>query len=65
MTSRLKGKVVQLLVVDNHAGGWGHINFDDIHQTDASGENIPWGQVTTVEARGKLAVSWALLKKYY
>ncbi len=61
----LKGKTAQLVVVDNSSGGWGHPNFDDVHQADASGENIPWSQVTAVEARGKLAVSWAQMKKYY
>ncbi|RKU12896.1 hypothetical protein C6501_10335 [Candidatus Poribacteria bacterium] len=63
--SDLKGKTAQIVVVDNHGGGWGHLNFDDIHQADSSGNNIPWGQATAVEARGKLAVSWAQMKKYY
>ena len=61
----LKGKIAQLVVVDNTSGGWGHPNFDDVHQADASGENIPWSMVTAVDARGKLAVSWAQMKKYY
>lgn len=61
----LKGKIAQLVVVDNNSGGWGHPNFDDVHQADASGENIPWDRVLTVEAQGKLAVSWAQMKKYY
>ena len=61
----LKGEIAQIVVVDNSSGGWGHPNFDDIHQADASGENIPWGMVTAVEARGKLAVSWAQMKKFY
>ena len=64
-TSDLKGKIAQLVVIDNHGGGWGHLNFDDIHQANASGNNIPWDQVAAVEARGKLAVSWAQMKKYY
>ncbi len=63
--SDLKGQTAQIVVVDNHGGGWGHLNFDDIHQADSSGDNIPWGQATAVEARGKLAVSWAQMKKYY
>ena len=63
--SDLKGQVAQLVVVDNSSGGWGHPNFDDVHQADASGENIPWDMVTAIEARGKLAVSWAQMKKYY
>ncbi len=63
--SDLKGKAVQLVVVDQSSGGWGHPNFDDVHQADASGENIPWDQVLAVDARGKLAVSWAQMKKYY
>ena len=62
--SDLKGKIAQL-VVDKSSGGWGHPNFDDIHQANASGKNIPWDQVLAVEARGKLAVSWAQMKKYY
>ena len=63
--SNLKGKTVQLVVVDKSSGPWGHPNFDDVHQADASGENIPWDQVLAVDARGKLAVSWAQMKKYY
>ncbi len=63
--SDLKGMVAQIVVVDNHPAGWGHINFDDINQADSSGDNIPWSQATAVEARGKLAVSWAQMKKYY
>ena len=63
--SDLKGKTAQLRVIDKHTGGWGHPNFDDIHQADADGENIPWDRVLAVDARGKLAVSWAQMKKYY
>ncbi len=63
--SDLKGKVAQLVVVDNNGGGWGHPNFDDVHQADADGENIPWDRVLAVDARGKLAVSWAQMKKCY
>ena len=63
--SDLKGKVAKLFVVDQNSGGWGHPNFDDIHQADASGKNIPWDRVLAVDARGKLAVSWAQMKKYY
>ena len=63
--SNLKGKVVQLVVVDKSSGGWGHPNFDDVHQADRNGENIPWDRVLAVDARGKLAVSWAQMKKYY
>ena len=63
--SDLKGKTAQLVVVDNHTGGWGHPNFDDVHQANASGKNIPWDQILAVDARGKLAVSWAQMKKYY
>lgn len=60
----LKGQIAQIVVLDRHGAGWGHLNFDDIHQAD-SGGNIPWAQATAVEARGKLAVSWAQMKKYY
>ena len=63
--SDLIGEIAKLVVVDNHGGGWGHLNFDDVHQADASGENIPWDMVTAIEARGKLAVSWAQMKKFY
>ena len=63
--SDLKGKTAQIVVVDNNGGGWGHPNFDDIHQADANGKNIPWDRVLAVEAQGKLAVSWAQMKKYY
>ncbi len=64
-TSDLKGKTAQLRVIDNHTGGWGHPNFDDVHQADRNGDNIPWDRVLAVDARGKLAVSWAQMKKYY
>ncbi len=63
--SALRGKTAQIVVVDNNDGGWGHPNFDDIHQADANGNNMPWDRVLAVEARGKLAVSWAQMKKYY
>lgn len=63
--SDLKGKTAKLVVVDQNSGGWGHPNFDDVHQAKANGENIPWDRVLAVEARGKLAVSWAQMKKYY
>ena len=63
--SGLKGKTAQIVVVDKNSGGWGHPNFDDIHQADARGRNIPWEQVLTVDARGKLAATWAQMKKYY
>ncbi len=52
-------------LIDNNSGGWGHPNFDDVHQADSKGENIPWDRVLAVDARGKLAVSWAQMKKYY
>ena len=61
----LKGKTAQLVVIDKSSGGWGHPNFDDVHQADARGKDIPWDQVLAVDARGKLAVSWAQMKKYY
>ncbi|MDE0019729.1 hypothetical protein F4009_02095 [Candidatus Poribacteria bacterium] len=63
--SDLKGKTAQLVVIDNNSGGWGHPNFDDVHQADSKGENIPWDRVLAVDARGKLAVTWAQMKKYY
>ena len=63
--SDLKGKTAQLVVIDNNSGGWRHPNFDDVHQADSKGENIPWDQVLAVDVRGKLAVSWAQMKKYY
>ena len=63
--SDLKGKTVQLVVVDKSSGGWGHPNFDDVHQADSKGNNIPWERVLSVDARGKLAVTWAQMKKYY
>ena len=63
--SDLKGDTVQLVVIDQSSGGWGHPNFDDVHQADRNGNNIPWDRVLAVDARGKLAVSWAQMKKYY
>lgn len=63
--SDLNGKIAQLVVIDNSSGGWGHPNFDDVHQADRNGNNIPWSRVAAVDARGKLAVTWAQMKKYY
>ena len=63
--SGFDGETAQIVVVDNNSGGWGHPNFDDIHQADSRGRNIPWEQVLTVDARGKLAATWAQMKKYY
>jgi len=63
--SGLDGETAQIVVVDNNSGGWGHPNFDDIHQAESRGRNIPWEQVLTVDARGKLAATWAQMKKYY
>ena len=63
--SDLQGEIAQLVVVDNSSGGWGHPNFDDVHQADRNGNNIPWSRVAAVDARGKLAVTWAQMKKYY
>ena len=63
--AELKGKTAKLVVVDQNSGGWGHPNFDDIHQANAAGSNIPWDRALAVEAKGKLAVSWAQMKKYY
>lgn len=63
--SDLNGKIAQLVVIDNSSGGWGHPNFDDVHQADRNGNNIPWSRVAAVDARGKLAVTWAEMKKYY
>jgi len=33
--SAFKGKKATLQIVDNHSGGWGHINIDQIVQSDA------------------------------
>lgn len=63
--AELKGKTAKLVVVDQNSGGWGHPNFDDVHQANAAGDNIPWDRVLVVQAKGKLAVSWAQMKKYY
>ena len=63
--SGLSGETAQIVVVDENSGGWGHPNFDDIHQADSRGRNIPWEQVLAVDARGKLAATWAQMKKYY
>jgi hypothetical protein len=60
-----KGERGHLVVVDNNGGGWGHPNFDDVHQADASGTNISWDRVLAVGAQGKLPVTWAHMKRYY
>ncbi len=63
--AEFKGKDAQLAVVDEHTGGWGHPNFDDVHQADASGQNLPWDLILAVGSEGKLPVAWAQMKKYY
>ena len=60
-----QGDTAQIVIVDLNSGGWGHPNFDDIHQADSSGNTLPWDRVLAVDARGKLAATWAQMKKYY
>lgn len=63
--AEFKGKKAQIVVVDKNSGGWGHPNFDDVHQADKSGKNIPWDVVLAVDSKGKLPVAWGQMKKYY
>ena len=37
----LQGKKAQIQIVDNHTGGWGHINVDQIEQADLSRHGSP------------------------
>ena len=34
--SKLEGKTAKIQIIDNHTGGWGHINIDQIVQRDTS-----------------------------
>ena len=37
----LEGKSARIRIVDNHTGGWGHINVDQIEQSDLSRHGSP------------------------
>ncbi|MBI1929454.1 hypothetical protein HYR99_35070 [Candidatus Poribacteria bacterium] len=60
--SKLKGKTAVLKLYDRNAGGWGHINFDDVQQTDAAGKAIPWDSIFAVDALGKLPTTFGQIK---
>jgi hypothetical protein len=42
------------LQFEKTGGGWGHINFDNVYQVNADGEEISWERVLAVESAGKL-----------
>ena len=61
--SELKGEEAVIRLYDLNAGGWGHLNFDDIFQVDGSGDKIPWDKVLAVESSGKLSTAWGAIKR--
>ena len=60
--SKLKGKMAVIKLYDRNAGGWGHINFDDVYQTAANGDEILWETVFAVDAFGKLPTTFGAVK---
>ena len=46
----LAGKKATLQIVDRHRGGWGHVNVDQISQSDKGREAAPASREITVEA---------------
>ncbi|MBD3182064.1 hypothetical protein GF312_07220 [Candidatus Poribacteria bacterium] len=63
--SDLKGEKAVIRLYDMNAGGWGHLNFDDVYQVDANGDKIPWESVLAVEPRGKKTTVWGEIKSQY
>ncbi len=47
----LLGKEAVVQIVDAHKGGWGHINFDHLFQSDARREAVPASFTFTAEKR--------------
>ena len=62
--SDLKGKMAVIRLYDNNAGGWGHLDFDDINQIDSSGNEISWESLS-VDQIGKLPTTWGEIKNSY
>jgi len=61
--SDLKGQSVVIRLYDNNAGGWGHLNFDNIMQLDSKGNEISWEKVLAVDSNDKLSTAWGAIKK--
>jgi len=61
--SGLKGDKAVIRLYDLNAGGWGHLNFDDVFQVDESGNKISWEEVMAVESTGKLSTAWGAIKR--
>ncbi len=60
--SALKGQSVVIRLYDNNAGGWGHLNFDNINQLNSKGNEISWENVLAVDSNGKLSTAWGAIK---
>lgn len=61
--SDLKGETAVIRLYDKHTAHYGHINFDNVYQVDADGEEIPWRRVLlAVRAAGKLSTVWGAIK---
>ncbi len=60
--SKFKGQMAVIKLYDRNAGGWGHINFDDVKQTTNDGKEIPWEAILAVEAFGKLPTTFGQIK---
>ncbi len=49
--AEFKGKTARIEIVDRHTGGWGHINVDQIVQSDRSLSSGPQGRDLVIEGR--------------
>jgi cytochrome c553/mono/diheme cytochrome c family protein len=53
--SGLVGKRAVLQIVDNHSGGWGHINVDHIFLSNSATGSIPVGRASHTKAEADLS----------
>ena len=60
--SKFKGQMAVIKLYDRNAGGWGHINFDDVKQMTNDGKEIPWESIFAVDAFGKLPTTLGQIK---
>jgi M6 family metalloprotease-like protein len=51
-----KGTMAVIKIIDNHSGGWGHINCDDFQMLDAHGQQLPFATEDSAPDRARLSV---------